>query len=122
MKYCNFLKAFLALCLAITAFPASAQPAPNPLMDIPPVVSSWNDLTEGLNTKEDWESRRPHIKQQFLDLLRDQYKPEKPPLDFQVHESVVVDDATTPTAWASRSSAPCPACMWSSPSTPSPPL
>jgi pimeloyl-ACP methyl ester carboxylesterase len=72
-----------------------AQPAPNPLMEVPPVVSSWDDLTEGLNTKGDWEARRPAIKQQFLDLLRDHYKPEKPPLDIQVHESVEVDGLYT---------------------------
>ena len=83
------------LLVLIVSHAAPAQPAPNPLMEVPPVVSSWDDLTEGLSTKEDWEARRPAIKQQFLDLLRDQYKPEKPPLDLQVHETVEVDGVYT---------------------------
>lgn len=65
----------------------------NPLMEVPPVVSSWDDLTDGLNTGADWDARRPAIHKRFLELLRDQHKPAKPPLDLQVHETVEVDEA-----------------------------
>jgi len=66
-------------------------------MEVPPVESSWTDLTDGITTKEDWEARRPAIKQAFLDLLRDEYKPEKPPLDLQEHERVDVEGLYTRT-------------------------
>lgn len=88
----EWVSLFLALMVSCVT---NAQPAPNPLMEVPPVVSSWDDLTEGLSTKEDWEARRPVIKQQFLDLLRDQHKSEKPPLDLQVHETVEVEGIYT---------------------------
>ena len=79
-----------------TSAPAQ-DPSPNPLMEVPPVESSWTDLTDGIDSKEDWEGRRPEIKQQFLDLIRDQYKPEKLPLDLQEHERVVVEGRYTRT-------------------------
>lgn len=93
MNHRCYLIPLLAFCAHTPA--AFAQPAPNPLMEVPPVESSWTDLTDGLTSKEDWEARRPEIKQAFLDLLRDQYKPEKPPLDLRVHESVVVEGIYT---------------------------
>jgi len=83
------LVVFVAGLFAAAAY---AQDTPtNPLMEVPPVESSWNDLTEGLASKEDWEARRPEIKQAFLDLIRDQYKPKKPPLDLQVLETADVE-------------------------------
>jgi len=79
--------------VAPTAF--AQDPAPNPLMEAPPVESSWTDLTDGLTSKDDWEARRPEIKAAFLELLRDQHKPERPPLDLQVHETVEVEGIYT---------------------------
>ena len=58
---------------------------------LPVIKSSWDDLTEGIENKDQWEARQVLLKQRYLELLRDQYKPEKPPLDLQVHETVVVD-------------------------------
>ena len=87
---------FLVLALGPATYDATAaDPAPNPLMGVPPVESSWTDLTAGLETKADWEARRPAVKAAFLELLRDQYKPDKPPLDVQVHETVEVDGQYT---------------------------
>lgn len=61
------------------------------LFEVPKIHSSWDDLTDGIDTKADWRKRRAELKKKYLELLRDQHKPEKPPLDLRVHEDVVVD-------------------------------
>jgi len=62
----------------------------------PPVIrSSWDDLLEGVKTAEDWEKHRHVLKQRYLELIRDDQKPAKPPLDIKEHESVVVEGAYT---------------------------
>ena len=55
------------------------------------IVSSWDDLTDGIQTAEDWAKQRAVLHQRFLDLIRDQHKPQKPVLDLQVHETVDVE-------------------------------
>jgi hypothetical protein len=55
------------------------------------VESSWDDVLTGVTTQKQWRHRRDELKQRFLELIRDQHKPEKPPLDLTVHETVVVD-------------------------------
>ncbi|MCC6493158.1 MAG: dienelactone hydrolase family protein [Pirellulales bacterium] len=60
-------------------YPATAEP------------SSWDDMLEGVAAKQDWQARRDELKARFLDLIRDQYKPRRPPLDFKIHESTIVD-------------------------------
>ena len=88
MKYAIFALILFALPLV-----AEAQNRKQPeLFEVPPVRSSWDDLTEGIETKEDWRQRRAVLKQRYLELLRDQHKPEKPPLELRIHEDVVVDD------------------------------
>ncbi|MEW4527054.1 dienelactone hydrolase family protein [Maioricimonas sp. JC845] len=58
----------------------------------PPVIrSSWDDLLEGVDTPEDWQARKQVLRRRYLELIRDEYKPEKPPLDLKVHEEVTVD-------------------------------
>jgi len=59
------------------------------------IRSSWDDLLEGVHSAEDWGKRRQLLKERYLDLIRDRYKPAKPPLDLKVHESAVVDGAYT---------------------------
>ena len=62
----------------------------------PPVIrSSWDDLLEGVTSPEDWGERRRVLKQRYLDLIRDDQKPAKPPLELALHESVVVDEVYT---------------------------
>ena len=61
------------------------------LFEVPEIVSSWDDLTAGLQTPADWQQRRQVLKQRYLDLLRDQHKPTRPPLDLRIHEEVQVD-------------------------------
>jgi hypothetical protein len=55
------------------------------------IVSSWDDLLDGVNSPGDWHTRRADIKRRYLELLRDDRKPPRPPLDLQVHETTVVD-------------------------------
>ena len=58
----------------------------------PPVIhSSWDDLLEGVNSPEDWRKHKEVLRQRYLDLLRDQHKPEKPTRNLQVHESVKIE-------------------------------
>ncbi len=58
----------------------------------PPVIhSSWDDLLDGIETREQWLKYKQILKQRYLELLRDEYKPQKPPLDLQVHETVSVE-------------------------------
>ncbi len=74
----------------------AAEPEPVRRRSDPPVIrSSWDDLTEGIKTREDWHQRRTLLKQRFLELIRDDRKPDRPPLDMKTHESVVVDGAYT---------------------------
>lgn len=61
------------------------------LREVPEIHSSWDDLTDGITTKADWHQRRIELKQKYLELLRDKHKPEKPELDLQIHEEVIVD-------------------------------
>lgn len=61
------------------------------LFAVPEIRSTWDDLTDGVKTQSDWHKRRVDLKQKYLELLRDQHKPTKPPLELQVHEEVVVD-------------------------------
>ena len=63
--------------------------------EVPAIESSWDDLTQGIENQQQWLTKRAKLKKRYLDLLRDQHKPERVPLDFQVHESVVVDNTYT---------------------------
>jgi hypothetical protein len=86
----------LLLQMAITACMTSAVDAGEPPLrksrDAPVIRSSWDDLLKGVATRDDWHQRRDTIREHYLDLLRDQHKPAKPPLDLEVHETRVVDN------------------------------
>jgi pimeloyl-ACP methyl ester carboxylesterase len=58
--------------------------------DAPVIRSSWDDLLEGVNTPEDWKQHKAVLRQRYLRLLRDEFKPAKPSLDLRVHERAVV--------------------------------
>jgi hypothetical protein len=58
----------------------------------PPVIqSSWDDLLEGVKTREDWQGRRAELRRRYLELIGDQHKPQKPPLELRVEEEQLVD-------------------------------
>ena len=78
-----------ALCL-LSASGLADEPV-RPRTSPPEIVSSWDDLTEGVKSAEDWAKHREVLHQRFLELIRDQHKPVKPALDLQVHETVDVE-------------------------------
>ena len=84
----------LANCLLVTQAPAGEPPV-RKRSDPPVIHSSWDDLLEGVKTVEDWRRHRQVLKQRYLELIRDDRKPPKPPLNMKQHESVVVDGAYT---------------------------
>ena len=59
--------------------------------DPPRIESSWDDLLESVKTAEDWAKHRVILKQRYLDLIRDQHKPAKVPLELQVHEETEIN-------------------------------
>lgn len=89
------MKSFTSTVLcALASLPLAAygqNAEPEDLFAVPEIRSSWDDLTDGIQTKADWQQRRTELKAKYLELLRDQYKPQKPALDLQVHEEVIVD-------------------------------
>lgn len=82
----------LALVLLVLC-PVAATAEPPRIADYPHEAprSSWDDLLAGVKTADDWATRRQELKSRYLELIRDQHKPAKPPLDLQTEESVVVD-------------------------------
>jgi hypothetical protein len=81
-----FAGAVLCACCAFGQKPTQR------MRSLPPEIkSSWDDLTRGIQNQDQWLARRAILKRRYLELLRDQHKPEKPPLDLQVHETVDVD-------------------------------
>jgi pimeloyl-ACP methyl ester carboxylesterase len=87
--------ATLLTLLSVTTAVAAEPPPVRERSDPPAIRSSWDDLLEGVETVDDWQERRETLRRRFLDLIRDNHKPDKPPLDLKVHESVVVDGVYT---------------------------
>ncbi len=78
--------------LAFLVVPLQAEEQPIRLRSDPPVIrSSWDDLLEGVKTAEDWANHRDLLKARYLELIRDQHKPARVPLDLTVHETVEVE-------------------------------
>ncbi len=62
------------------------------LRSSPPVVeSSWDDLLHGVDTPEQWLEHKEVLRKRYLDLLRDEFKPQRPELNLLVHEAIEVD-------------------------------
>lgn len=55
------------------------------------INSSWDDLLEGIDSPEDWLAHKKTLRKRYLELIRDQFKPEKPDLQIQFHDTVIVD-------------------------------
>ncbi|MGQ9821290.1 MAG: dienelactone hydrolase family protein [Thermogutta sp.] len=92
---CSWMRAavlggvWLGLC--VPALAEVDQPPVRYRSDPPVISSSWDDLLEGVSTAEDWATRREVLRRRYLELIRDAYKPQKPPLDVQVHETAEID-------------------------------
>ena len=71
----SFLCLFLLIAIQVSLLGQNrVQPE---LFEVPEIKSSWDDLTDGIETLEDWQKRRALLKQRYLELLRDQHKTEK---------------------------------------------
>ena len=82
---------FSLFCL-ISFIGLSSQDAPVRKRTEPtPILSSWDDIFEGVKSAEDWKAHKEVLRKRYLELIRDAYKPAKPPLDLITHESVRVD-------------------------------
>jgi dienelactone hydrolase len=81
----------LVVSVAVVAPPAHAEPRLQAEYPVGSFRSSWDDLLDGVSGRQQWQARRRELKQRFLELIRDQHKPARPPLDLQVHETAIVD-------------------------------
>jgi len=79
------------LCAPLAAALFAQEPAVRLRSDPPVIRSSWDDLLEGVRTREDWAKHRAVLWQRYLELIRDAHKPRKPALDLKVHETAVVE-------------------------------
>ena len=87
---------FLWGILTLVPLASGADSPPERKCSDPPVIrSSWDDLLEGVKTVKDWRKHRQVLRKRFLDLIRDEKKPTKPPLAIELHESVVVEGIYT---------------------------
>ena len=85
-------KPALAIGLAAGLLGQAATAADVRRRSDPPIIqSSWDDLLDGVKTPGEWKQRKAGLRQRYLRLLRDEFKPAKPSLDLRVHERVVVD-------------------------------
>lgn len=87
----KILSIVLTICITSPLVAFAQNRAQPELFEVPEIHSSWDDLTEGIKNLDDWREHRAVLKERYLELLRDQHKPAKPPLDLQVHEDVIVD-------------------------------
>ncbi|MBN1910265.1 MAG: acetylxylan esterase [Pirellulales bacterium] len=84
----------LGLILVMVTVARAEDPPREPVRRVsapPEIQSSWDDLLVGVKTRQDWARRREVLRKRFLELLRDEHKPAKPPLELKRHESTVVD-------------------------------
>jgi len=70
---------------------AEVQPKSSQFGEPPVISSSWDDLLKGVSTLDDWQQRRQVLRTRYLELIRDQHKPAKPPLDLKVIDTKEVD-------------------------------
>jgi dienelactone hydrolase len=90
MRRIHWLFGWLVVGVTVTSL--FAQEPPLRRTSDPPVIrSSWDDLLEGVETPAEWQARKKVFRERYLALIRDDQKPEKPPLDFETHETVSVD-------------------------------
>jgi dienelactone hydrolase len=70
---------------------SAEEPVSRRRSDPPVIHSSWDDLLEGVKTREDWQRHRAVLRDRYLKLIGDEHKPAKPPLDLRIEEEKLVD-------------------------------
>ncbi|QDV50398.1 dienelactone hydrolase family protein [Gimesia fumaroli] len=85
----------LLMCLCCVLIEQSTLKADEPILrkrsEPVKITSCWDDLLEGVETPEEWVAHKKIIRQRYLDLIRDQFKPKKPAMEIQFHDTVIVD-------------------------------
>lgn len=93
MKFYPFILG-LAMMLAAPCGLRAETPPVRKIVAPPPIKTGWDDLLEGVKTRQDWRQKRKILRRRFLELIGDAAKPPaKPALELKVHQSVTVDDA-----------------------------
>ena len=87
---CRGLTGLLVLLSARAAVLAETPPV-RKVSPPPEIKTGWDDLLEGVNSLEDWHKRRELLRKRFLELIGDGEKPDKPPPDLKILETVTVD-------------------------------
>lgn len=90
---------YFAVLILVTTSIALIAAEPKGLLrkrsNAPVIVSSWDDLLEGISNRAEWKVRKKVLRQRYLNLIRDKFKPIKPKLDLKIHEEIVVDNVYT---------------------------
>ena len=55
------------------------------------IVSSWDDLLDGVRTVGDWKRHKEVLRGRYLELIRAEAEPAKPSIEIEIHESVTVE-------------------------------
>ena len=79
------------LSLFFISIPAAQKEPVRRRSEPQPVRSSWDDLLAGVRTPEQWKAHKEVLRKRYLELIRDDQKPARPPLGLTVHETVNVD-------------------------------
>jgi pimeloyl-ACP methyl ester carboxylesterase len=79
------------LAMVAVAAVSADEPSVRRRSDPPVIASSWDDLLDGVGTREDWQQRRAVLRQRYLDLIGDRHKPPKPALEVRVEDVKLVD-------------------------------
>lgn len=61
--------------------------------DTSPIPSSWDDLLDGVKTAEQWNQRRTQLRKLYLEMIRDDAKPQRVCPDTRIEEESVVGEA-----------------------------
>ncbi len=91
----RILAMYCLVCLVATV--AFAGDSKERKISLPPAIETgWDDLLDGVKSREDWHKKRQVLRKRFLELIGDSAKPaEKPPLSLKEHESVDVEGVYT---------------------------
>jgi cephalosporin-C deacetylase-like acetyl esterase len=82
---------FIVLPLISVAAASADEPTPRRRSEPPIIQSSWDDLLDGVHSRDDWQRHRVELRNRYLELIGDQHKPERPPLNLRIEEEKLVD-------------------------------
>ena len=82
--------------LAVASATGAQAPSARKVEDPPAIETGWDDVLDGVSTREDWQEKREVLRGRFLELIGDDAKPAtKPPPDLKIHQTQSVDELYT---------------------------